>query len=275
MGLQSLRDKLLQAGLVTQEQAEKAETDRPHKQAAPKGRHPADPGRRPGSDRGKGPRGGGRNQQAGRQRQQQVQLHRELTPEEKLALEEEAAFKERERMLNQEREENRRRAAEDRKRLEGLRAIAESFEIEERGEEVFFFTTRKKKLQRIYLTAQQIERLNLGDLAIIDKPLPSELSYALVNREAAERALILDSKALRFYNRGFGQTFGFKAEPPPGGEEGLEAEAAAEGSAGGDGADAKAAAGSTGGAAADVDTAAEGESNDSAPEPAARTPSEA
>ncbi len=202
MGLQSLRDKLLQAGLVTEDQAKTAETQQ---------RPGPGPGKEAASAKPKDRRGG-----QGRPREAKAGGGgKALTPEEKLAREEEAAFRERERMLNRERDENRKRAAEDRKRLEGLRQAAEKHEVEERGEEAFHFTTRKKKVQRIYLTAEQLERLEAGDLAIIDKPLPGELSFALVSREGAERALALDSKAVRFYNRGFGQTFGFKAEPPP------------------------------------------------------------
>lgn len=201
MGLQSLRDKLLQAGLVTQDQAKKAEEARP----APKA--PT------------GPKAGNRPQAAERQKspapRRQQPPAKALSPEEQKKREEDAAFREREKMLNRERDENRKRAAEDRRRLEGLRDAAEKHEVTERGDEAFHFTTRKKKVQRIYLSADQLQRLETGDLAIIDKPLPAELSFALVTREGAERALALDPKAVRFYNRGFGQTFGFKAEPPP------------------------------------------------------------
>ncbi|HEY0839866.1 MAG TPA: DUF2058 family protein [Vulgatibacter sp.] len=198
--MQSLRDKLLQAGLVSQDQAKKAEE-------GPKGpKGPSKPHERP--------------KQAAPRRQQPASAKalspaKPLSPEEQKKREEDAAFRERERMLNREREENRKRAAEDRKKLDGLREASEKHEVTERGDEAFHFTTRKKKVQRIYLTPAQLQRLEAGDLAIIDKPLPGELSWALVTREGAERALALDPKALRFYNRGFGQTFGFKAEAPP------------------------------------------------------------
>lgn len=212
MGLQSLRDKLLQAGLVTQDQAKKAE------EAKPPPRGPKAPDRAPG-------RAPNRAKQAAPSRPAPAKA---LSPEEQKKREEEAAFRERERMLNREREENRKRAAEDRKRLEGLLAAAEKHEVTERGDEAFHFTTRRMKVQRIYLTADQLRQLEAGDLAIIDKPLPAELSFALVTREGAERALALDPKAVRFYNRGFGQTFGFKAEaPPPGAIEAAEGEGAA------------------------------------------------
>lgn len=191
MGLQSLRDKLLQAGLVTEEQAKKAEADKSRR--GPRGRRP---------DNGRGP---GKHQQP----------RRELTEEERRKLEEEAAFREKERLLAREREENRKRAIEDRKRLETLRELCEKHEVTERGDEAFHFTSRKKKVMRIYLTPDQLQKLEAGELAIMDKPLPGELATALVTREAAEQARLVDPRALRFYNRGGGETYGFKADASP------------------------------------------------------------
>lgn len=192
MGFQSLRDKLLQAGLVNEEQAKKAEEEaRRDARARRQGRGPR---------KGKGP---GAPQKA---------APRPLTEEERRAREEEAAFRERERELNREREENRKRAAEDRRRLEALRALAEKHEVEERGDEPFHFVSRKRKLLRLYLTKEQIAALESGELAIIDKPTPAELGQALVTREAAEQALALDPRALRFYNRAPGETYGFASE---------------------------------------------------------------
>ena len=192
MGLQSLRDKLLQAGLVTEDQAKKAEADK-SRRGGGRDRRRAD---------GRGP---GKNQQP----------RRELTEEERRKLEEEAAFREKERLLAREREENRKRAVEDRKRLETLRELCEKHEVEERGDEAFHFTSRKKKVMKIYLTAEQLQKLEAGELAIMDKPLPGELTTALVTREAAEKARLVDPRALRFYNRGGGETYGFKADESP------------------------------------------------------------
>lgn len=183
MGLQSLRDKLLQAGLVTEEQAKKAEAD---EAAAKRAR---------------------RDRKAGAPK-----VHREPTPEEKLAAEEAAAHREKERLLQKEREENRKRALEDRRRQESLRALAEKHEIGERGDQPFHFVSRKNRLLRMYLTPEQVRRLEAGELAVIEKPLPAEITYALVPREAAEAAHAIDLKALRFYNRSEGQTFGFRGE---------------------------------------------------------------
>lgn len=193
MGLQSLREKLLQAGLIDEEQAKRAEAE-----AAAERRRAAQK-RRESSPRS------GRPKEEARKAQP-------LTEEERRAREEELAFRQRQRELKREREENRRRAQEDRKRMEALRAIAEKHEITERGDEPFFFVSRKKKLLRMYLTRAQIEALERGELAIIDKPTPAELVQALVPRAAAEEALAVDPRAIRFYNRGNGETYGFVSE---------------------------------------------------------------
>lgn len=194
MGLQSLRDKLLQAGLVTEDQAKKAEAELEAKRRTARERRQGGP-----AGRGRGP---GRNQPP----------RRELSEEERRKLEEEAAFREKERLLAKEREENRKRAAEDRKRLERLRELCDKYEVTERGDEPFHFTSRKKKVQKIFLTPEQLRKLEAGELAIMDKPLPGELAVALVTREAAEEAVRIDSRALRFYNRGGGETYGFKSD---------------------------------------------------------------
>lgn len=235
MGLQSLRDKLLQAGLVTEDQAKKAEADieaRKRSDRRPAGGQGTAPAKGKGGPQG-GPRGarparpqGNRAQQPQAHAKQPPQPRRELTAEEKLRREEEAAFRERERLLNKEREENRKRAQEDRKRLETLRALCEAHEVTERGDEAFHFTSRKKRVMRIYLTPAQLVALEKGDLAIIDKPTPGELTTALVTRAAAEEAVKLDARTVRFFNPGTGETFGFKAEAPlPGEEAATESEA--------------------------------------------------
>lgn len=241
MGLQSLRDKLLQAGLVTEDQAKKAEADIEARKRTQKERRSGG-GQGGGGGKGKGPgprQAKGQRPQGNRAQAPSQQPRRELTEEEKRRREEEAAFREKERLIAKEREENRKRAVEDRKRLEGLRALCEKFEVTERGDEAFHFTSRKKKVMRMYLAPAQLSALENGELAIVDKPMPGELATALVTREAAEEAVKLDPKAIRFYNRGGGETYGFKRDAPlPGEEAATESEAheepaegAAEGSA--------------------------------------------
>jgi uncharacterized protein YaiL (DUF2058 family) len=205
MGLLNLRDKLLQAGLVTEDQAKKAEADSKRRDA--RGGAPAKGPARRDDRREKGPR-------------PEPKPKRELTEAERIAAEEAAARREHEQFLAKEREENRKRAVLDRQRQEKLRALAAAHEIAERGDEAFHFVTRKNKVLRIYLAPEQIRRLEAGELAVIEKPLPAELSYALVTRAAAEEAIATDAKAVRFYNRGNGETFGFMGEPPTAATEG-------------------------------------------------------
>lgn len=209
MGLLNLREKLLQAGLVTEDQAKKAEADSKRKEA--RGGAPAKgPARR--DDR--------RDERRERGPRPEPKPKREPTEAERIAAEEAAARREHEQFLAKEREENRKRAVLDRQRQEKLRALAAAHEVAERGDEAFHFVTRKNKVLRLYLSPEQIRRLEAGELAVIEKPLPAELSYALVTREAAEEAVATDAKAVRFYNRGNGETFGFKGEPPSAAPEG-------------------------------------------------------
>ena len=204
MGLLNLRDKLLQAGLVTEDQAKKAEADSKRKEARGGAPAKAPPGRRD-DRRDRGPKAGPRPEPKPR---------REPTEAERIAAEEAAARREHDAFIAREREENRKRAVLDRQRQEKLRALAAAHEVAERGDEAFHFVTRKNRVLRMYLTAEQVRRLEAGELAVIEKPLPAELSYALVTREAAEEAVAVDVKAVRFYNRGHGETFGFKGEAP-------------------------------------------------------------
>lgn len=213
MGLLNLRDKLLQAGLVTEDQAKKAEADSKRKEArgapaqGPAGRRDERRPDRRDDRRERGPR-------------PEPRPKREPTEAERIAAEEAAARREHEQFLAKEREENRKRAVLDRQRQEKLRALAAAHEVAERGDEAFHFVTRKNRVLRIYLSAEQVRRLEAGELAVIEKPLPAELSYALVTREAAEEAIAVDAKAVRFYNRGNGETYGFKGELPSATSEG-------------------------------------------------------
>jgi len=162
--MQSLRDKLLQAGVVTREQADQnaARADaerraRKEKKAAPPPPPPAAP------------------------------------------VESE---KERERRLNRE-------AA---NRQKEIRALCDAHGIESTGDQTFFFRTRKRELRRMHLTAEQVASLEKGELAIVDRPNGNERPYALVPRNVAEQVLALEQKAVRFWAKGPGESFGFEGE---------------------------------------------------------------
>ena len=157
-GMQSLRDKLLQAGVVTPEQAEKNRADAEAK------KRPAKPAAAP-------------------------------PPE---------SEKDRERRLNRE-------LAEKQKKI---RALCDAQEVQDRGEQAFFYRTRKRELRRMYLTPAQVGALEQGELAIVDRPNGNERPHALVPREIAEQVRQLEDRALRFWAKSPTEKYGFEDDPP-------------------------------------------------------------
>jgi uncharacterized protein YaiL (DUF2058 family) len=165
-GMQSLRDKLLQAGVVTQAQAEQSAARADAERHARKEKKAAPPPAAPVESE-----------------------------------------KERERRLNRE-------AA---NRQKEIRALCDAHGIEGMGEQTFFFRTRKRELRRMHLTPEQVTALEKGELAIVDRPNGNERPYALVPRNVAEQVLALEQKAIRFWAKGPGESFGFEeeeGEPP-------------------------------------------------------------
>lgn len=166
--MQSLRDKLLQAGVVTAEQAAqseaKAEADRRAQRERAQPRHkptPPPPAARVESD------------------------------------------KDRERRLNRELAD----------RQKSIRALCDAKEVSERGEQSFFYRTRKRELRRMYLTPPQVEALQQGALAIVDRPNGNDRPHALVPRAVAEQILQLEAKAVRFWVKSATEGYGFEDEP--------------------------------------------------------------
>ncbi len=179
MGLGNLRDKLLQAGLVSEDEArksEEAQARRPKKNFRPR-RKP-----RPREDA-------------------EIEASLQLTPEEIAASAAKKAERSRQAELKQERNANRKRAAADRRRAEDVRRVAGALGLETTGTETFFFQTRKGKIQRILLDAKLREQIESGALAIIEHPLPHAVEFVIVPREGAEAVLGIDPRAVRFYNR--------------------------------------------------------------------------
>ncbi|MFW5878210.1 MAG: DUF2058 family protein [Myxococcota bacterium] len=190
--MNSLRDKLLKAGLVSEEDAARAEA-----QSAKKEKRKSRQGtsRAPSRDRGacKGP---------------PLPREQRLTPEELAAAEARRKEREQRKALEREREENRRRAAEQQAKAADLRRIAQHLCVEVKGEEVFHFTTRRRKLQRMLVTEEAVAGLERGELAIVENPLPHALEYVVVSREGAEAVREIEPRALRFYNRSEDERYG-------------------------------------------------------------------
>jgi hypothetical protein len=175
--LQNLRDKLLKAGLVTAEEAEKAEKSAP---PAPRGdhRHPR-PGsgaaRTRGEDHGNGPWMVARLQPqssipklpplSGSKASQRLEAKRQL---------------ERDRQLRD-------------------RVLAAQVPVEP-GERAFYFVTRKNRLRRLELSDVQAEALEQGKLAVVERPDPAQIEHALVPGELALALVAEFPKAVRFLN---------------------------------------------------------------------------
>ena len=183
--MNSLRDKLLKAGLVTEEEAKRAESERKRPKSSKKGRT------------------GSQSKRSG-----PLSKEQRLSPEELAAAEARRLERAKREELERERLENKKRAEEQKAKAQDIRRIAEFLAVDVKGETVFHFTTRRKKLQRMLLSDEAVASLERGELAIIDNPLPHALEYVVVPREGAEAALKIDPRSLRFYNRSEDERFG-------------------------------------------------------------------
>jgi len=71
----------------------------------------------------------------------------------------------------------------------------------ESGETAFYFMTRKGKLRRLELTPAQAKQLEEGALAVVERPEPAQIEHSLVPAAAAEQMFALSKKSVRFLNR--------------------------------------------------------------------------
>jgi hypothetical protein len=171
--MQNLRDKLLKAGLVTAEQAEKVEkapqpAPRPERRREP-------PERSPGEGRSGGPWVVARPQPlssipklpplAGSKASQRLEAKRQV---------------ERDRQLRE-------------------RVLAAQVPVEP-GERTFYFVTRKNRLRRLELSDVQAEALEQGRLAVVERPDPAQIEHALIPAELALALVAEFPKAVRFLN---------------------------------------------------------------------------
>lgn len=165
--MQNLRDKLLKAGLVTAEQAEKAETSDETRPRPDRGRE------RPESPAG--PWVVARLQPlasipklpplAGSKASQRLEAKQQL---------------ERDRRLRE-------------------KVLAAQVTVEP-GERTFYFVTRKNRLRRLELSNAQAEALEQGGLAVVERPDPAQIEHALVPGELALALVAEFPKAVRFLN---------------------------------------------------------------------------
>jgi uncharacterized protein YaiL (DUF2058 family) len=205
--MQNLRDKLLKAGLVSEDQAKKAETTAPAPRRSPPpqaqrteataprrdDRPPPRRDDRPPPRRDDRPRrderpphreGGGRPQQG---RPGAAAAERPIPKLPPLP-----GSKEYQRI-------------ESKKQMELDRALRElvlGAQVPvESGETAFYFMTRKGKLRRLELTPAQAKQLEDGALAVVERPEPAQIEHSLVPAATAEQMFALSKKAVRFLNR--------------------------------------------------------------------------
>lgn len=173
--MQSLKDKLLKAGLVTEDDAKRAEAA---KQAPPQRSRPDD---RPARRDDRPPR------------------RDERPPREAVSAEPAAARLPKFAPLPGSKEANRQQA---KKQLELDRTIREKVlatqVVRASGETPFYFVTRKNKLRRLELSVEQAKAVETGALAIVERPDPDQIEHALVPAAVARELLALNPKVVRF-----------------------------------------------------------------------------
>lgn len=203
--MQSLREKLLKAGLVTEEAAKKAETEkaarpapaeRPARSDAPRrddrrdDRRDARPERparfdRPArSDAGRPPPRHDPRPPPRHEPRVEARLPR-LPP------------------LQGTKEANRLAAKAQLELDRKLREMVVHTQVpQEPGTTTFYFVTRKQKLRRLELSEAQAKLLQEGQLAVVERPDPDKIDHALVPAEVAKAMKAMSERAVRFFADG-------------------------------------------------------------------------
>ena len=163
--MQSLRDKLLKAGLVSEEQARQSERDK--KQGAPKN-------------------------QTHRQKQET------LSEEEQ---QRRAAFAAREAEQAEVRRKEAAKKAEARmqsERAHRLRQIVDANKVKEKGEVSFHYVRRNGKIGRLDISLATQKNLESGGAAVVEDP--GSPDCVVVPAEAAAKIYAVDPPAIRFWS---------------------------------------------------------------------------
>lgn len=191
--MQSLREKLLKAGLITEDAAKKAELEKAAQPARPPPSERRDD-RPPRRDDRRDDRPPRRDDRPPRRDDRPPPPRREATVVETRVpkLPPLQGSKEAHRLAA-------RKQVELDRQLREL-VLANTVAIEP-GATPFYFVTRKNKLRRLELTAEQAKRLELGELAVVERPDPDKIDHALVPPAIAEELLKLSERAVRFLNK--------------------------------------------------------------------------
>lgn len=198
--MQSLRDKLLKAGLVSEEAAKKVETEKstskppPMREARsgpPQGerRGPPPPSRRGPPPERRGPPPERRGPPPVARAEMRIP---KLPPM--------PGSKEAHRL------QSKKQVQLDR----DLREMVVATEVgKEPGATTFHFVTRKNTLRRLELTEAQAKLLETGELAVVERPDPDKIDHSLVPAEVARAMAKLSPKSVRFLNDQQGSKVGF------------------------------------------------------------------
>jgi hypothetical protein len=196
--MQSLRDKLLKAGLVSEESAKKAEAE---KAAKPPPRAPSSSGpseRRDDRPPRRDDRPPRRDDRPPRRDDRPAPPRREAPRRD-----EPVAMRVPKLPPMQGSKEAHRLQA--RKQLEldkSLRDLVHANTVPvDIGATPFYFVTRKNKLRRLELTAEQAKQLEQGELAVVERPDPDKIEHALVAPAIAQQMLALSERSVRFLNK--------------------------------------------------------------------------
>jgi hypothetical protein len=194
--MQNLRDKLLKAGLVTEDQAKNSETEASRRRE----RSPAPP---PQQAREGGSRSdGGQRNVAVRPPVSRPPPRPAARPPEESRIPKLPPLpgsKAHQRM------ESKKQLELDRK----LRELVHAGQVPaEPGARTFYFVTRKGRLRRMEVSEAQAALLESGQLAVVERPEPAQIEHSLVSPQTADQMLALSARSVRFFNRA-GSPVGF------------------------------------------------------------------
>jgi uncharacterized protein YaiL (DUF2058 family) len=215
--MQSLRDKLLKAGLVSEDQAKKSESEAAQPKARPERLERAE---RP-SGGGGGRHGETRRAESHRPEPRRPEPRRFERPERAapipklppLAVPNNKEFQ---------RFEAKKQVETDRQ----MRELVVSTQVTvEPGEHTFYFVTRKNRLRRMEMTPDLAHRLESGELAVVERPEPAQIEHSVVPAETALKLMELSPRAVRFFNRSE-QPIGFLSDDELNRRQKVEAERA-------------------------------------------------
>ncbi len=205
--MQNLRDKLLKAGLVSEDQAKKAEASPPAPRRSPPPQAQRTEGSAPPRKDDRPPRRDDRPPQRrdDRPRRDERPHHRDGGGRPQHGRPAVAAAERPIPKLPPLPGSKEYQRIESKKQMELDRALRElvlGAQVPvEPGETAFYFMTRKGKLRRLELTPAQAKMLEDGALAVVERPEPAQIEHSLVPAATAEQMLGLSKKAVRFLNR--------------------------------------------------------------------------